>query len=304
MTDTAATWVVLPIAALVGCGAVLAALLDATLAPAKASGPVRVLAAETARLLRQRDRAVVGSDRLLRTVGCALPLTAALLMAPVVPFGGAPAFDQRLGLVWFNTVDVLLWAAWWLIGWGSNSTFGLVGGYRFLAQALAYELPLMFALTSAAVAAGSLSSGAIVGVQQDGWFILQLPIAFVVFLGASAGFATWPPFDHPSGRDAAGGLEAEVAGAEALVLRIGRYSLLAVSAAMGAALFLGGPDGPGLPGWGWSTVKSLILLTALVALRRLPSVPAERAMRAAWVVVLPLTLVQTLVAALIAFGRA
>ena len=303
MTDTASAWVVFPVAALVAIGAVAAALLDAALAPARVAGPVRLLVAETARLLRQRNRTVIGSDRLLRTVGCALPLTAALLMAPVVPFGGAPAFDQRLGLVWFNAIDVLLWAAWWLIGWGSNSAFGLVGGYRFLAQALAYELPLMFALTSAAVAAGSLSSGAIVDAQQNGWFVLQMPIAFVVFLGASAAFASWRPFDHPSGRDVTGGLEVELAGAEVLMLRAGRFALLAVNAAMGAALFLGGPDGPGLPGWAWSTVKTLILLTAVVALRRLPSVPAERAMRAAWVAVLPLTLVQTLIAALIAFGR-
>ena len=303
MTDPAAAWVVFPVAALVACGAVVAALLDAALAPAKVGGPIRVLVAETTRLLRQRSRAVVGSDRLLRAVGCALPLTAALLMASVVPFGGAPAFDQGLGLVWFNAVDVLLWAAWWLIGWGSNSAFGLVGGYRFLAQALAYELPLMFALTSAAVAAGSLSSGEIVAAQWDGWLLVQMPVAFLVFLGASTAFATWGPFDHPAGRDAAGGLEAELAGPELLVLRVGRFALLAVSAAMGAALFLGGPDGPGLPGWGWSTIKTLLLLTALVALRRLPGLPAERVMRAAWTAVLPLTLVQTLVAALIAFWR-
>ena len=64
----------------------------------------------------------------------------------VVPLGEWAIFDLDVGVVWFNAMDVLVWAAVWLTGWGANSAHSLVGGYRFLAHGLGYELPLMFAL--------------------------------------------------------------------------------------------------------------------------------------------------------------
>ncbi len=299
---------VVPTAGLVLAGAVAAATLAAALDTGIAGRPlvvrVQTPILETARLLRQRRRSVVGADEVLRVLGCSLPLTIALLMALVVPFGGAPAANMSIGLVWFNAADVLLWAAWWLVGWGSNSVYALVGGYRFLAQALAYELPLMFSLTTTAVAAGSLDTAAIVGAQHDGWYVLQMPIAAIVYFAAVAAFATWGPFAHPGGVDAAGGLESELAGVDRLLLAVGRYALLVVGAAMGAALFLGGSAGPLLPGWLWSSVKTLAVLMMLLALRRFPVLAAERVMRIAWVVVLPATLAQVLITSVVAAGRA
>lgn len=296
------------VAGLVLAGAVVAATLSAVLDTGTSGRPfaarVQMPMLEAARLFRQRRRSVVGADGLLRVLGCSLPLTIALLMALVVPFGGAPAARMSVGLVWFNAADVLLWAAWWLVGWGSNSVYALVGGYRFLAQALAYELPLMFSLTTTAVAAGSLDTAAIVGAQHGGWFVLQMPVAAVVYFAAVAAFATWGPFADPGGVDAAGGLESELSGFDRLLLAAGRYALLVVGSAMGAALFLGGSTGPLLPGWLWSLVKTLVVLVMLLALRRFPVLAAERVMRIAWVVVLPATLVQVLITSVVAAGRA
>lgn len=289
--------------------AVLAAAMPSMAVPAGAApggfgARVRAPFAETARLLRQRRRVVVGADGLLRTLGCVLPVTMALLMALVVPFDGRPVLDTGLGVVWFNMADVLAWAGWWLIGWGGNSVYALVGGYRFLAQALAYELPLMFALTTAAVAARSVDAAGVVAAQRgDGWYVWQQPVAAVVFVAAVAAFATWGPFAHPVGLDAAGGAEAELSGMDRLLVHVGRYALLAVSAAMGAALFLAGPAGPVLPGWLWALVKTLAVLVLLLGLRRLPAIAAERAMRLSWVIVLPATLLQVLVTAVVTAGR-
>jgi NADH-quinone oxidoreductase subunit H len=304
----AALWAVLPAAGLVLAGAVVAVAISAVLDTGAAGRPLTVRVQtpilEAARLFRQRRRRVVGADGVLRVLGCSLPLTIALLMALVVPFGGAPAANMSIGLVWFNAADVLLWAAWWLVGWGSNSAYALVGGYRFLAQALAYELPLMFSLTTTAVAAGSLDTAAIVDAQHDGWYVLQMPVAAVVYFAAVAAFATWGPFAHPGGVDAAGGLESELSGFDRLLLAVGRYALLSVGAAMGAALFLGGSAGPMLPGWLWSLVKTLAVLVMLMALRRFPVLAAERVMRIAWVFVLPATLAQVLITSVVAAGRA
>lgn len=306
MTVSAApAWTVVLVAVLVAAGATAAAVLDALLDPAGRAAPVGLRAGrpvwEAARLMRQRRRTTSLPDALLWRAGTALPLLVALLMAVVVPVGSAVAADLSVGLVWFNAMDVLLWAAFWLAGWGPNSVYGLVGGYRFLAQALAYELPLMFALTAPAVAASSLRVGDVVAAQQHGWFVLQMPVAAVVFLGSVAGFSVWGPFSYPNGPDIAGGVVAETSGADRLLLLVGRYALLAAGSAMAVALFLGGGAGPFLPGWVWSLVKTGLVLAMLVWWRRRQPVwRADEVMRAAWLTVLPLTLLQVLFVSVLA----
>lgn len=288
---------------LLGLSAV-AAVVDGLLAPSLGAGPARRAARpvwEAARLLRQRRRTPVAADRLLWRIGVAGPLVVAFLMVAVIPVGGRVVSDLPVGVVWFNAMDVVLWAVVWLAGWGPNSVYGLVGGYRFLAQALGYELPLMFALTAPAVAAGSLRVGDVVAAQRPLWFVVEMPVAFVVFVGAVAAFSVWGPLAYPAGPAIAGGVLAEPSGADRLVLLAGRYALLAAGSGMAVALFLGGGAGPLLPGWAWSLVKTVVVLAGLVALRgRLPVLRADRWMRLAWVVVLPATLLQVLVASVIA----
>lgn len=298
----AALWAVPLAAALLMLTAAAAAVLDAALDPVRPAGAAALARPvhETARMLRQRRRTTVAPDELLWRVGTAGPLVIALLMAVVIPIGGASVADLSVGLVWFNAMDVLVWAAIWLAGWGPNSAFGLVGGYRFLAQALCYELPLMFALTAPAVAAHSLEVGDIVAAQSGLWYAAWMPVAFAVFLVSVAGFAVWGPLGYPAGTDIAGGVFAEASGSDRLLLLAGRYALLAAGAAMGTALFLGGGAGPLLPGWLWSVLKTLLLLAVLVALRRrLPVLRADRIATTAWVVVLPAVLVQLLIVSLV-----
>lgn len=306
--SSSGAWTVLLAAAAVGAFAFGAAVLDSVLDPAtvgrgageRLGRPVW----EAARLLRQRRRRVVAADGLLRTVGVGAPLVIALLMSIVVPLGARSVSDLSVGVVWFNAMDVLLWASWWLLGWGSNSAFALVGGYRFLAQALAYELPLMFAMTAPAAAASSVRVGDVVAAQHGQWFVVQMPVAAAVFAGSVVAFSAWGPFDYPLGADAVGGVAAELSGVDRLVLGAGRYALLAVGAAMTAVLFLGGSDGPVLPGWAWSLVKTSAVLVVFVAVRRrLATLRADRIMRVAWLIVLPLTLAQVLVTAVIAVAK-
>lgn len=296
-------WV--PVAAvLVAAGAATAAVLDALLDPVPgATSRARVARPvwETARLLRQRRHTTDHPDMLLWRAGVAGPLAAALLMAVVVPVGGTVLADLDVGVVWFNAIDVTLWAVWWLAGWGPNSVWGLVGGYRFLAQALSYELPLMFALIAPATAASSLRLSEIVAAQHDLWFIVQMPVAFAVFCAAVVAFSVWGPFSAPAGVDIAGGVTAEAAAVDRLLLTAGRYALLAVGAAMAVALFLGGGSGPALPAWCWTVVKTLLVLAALVAVRRrVPAMRAEPLATLGWLVVLPATLLQVLIVAGIA----
>ncbi len=296
--------------------ATLTAALDAGLNPVTTRGrdagssarrwgaALRLPVVQTARLLRQRRRTTIAADRLLWRVGViGLPVVA-LLMAALVPIGPATVADSSVGIVWFNALDVTVWALVWMAGWGPNSVFGLVGGYRFLAQALAYELPLMFALTAPAVAAGSLRLSDVVAAQDGLWFVVWMPVAFVVFCLAVTGFAVWGPLSHPAGGDIAGGVFAELSGVDRLLMLAGRYALLTAGAAIGVTLFLGGGSGPVLPEWLWLAVKTLLLSAALIGLgRRLPTLRADRFVEIGWLILLPATLLQVLVVAVIATGQ-
>ncbi len=266
-----------------------------------AVGPVR----EGARLLITQRRTTLAADTVLwRLGGAALPV-AALLAAVVVPLGERPVADLGIGVVWFNAMEVVAWAAVWMVGWGANSALSLVGGYRFVVQGLAYELPHMFAIITAALGAESLRVTTIVEAQRDLWFVVVMPAAFAAFLLSAAAMAFWGPFDAPVGGDLAGGAAAELSGVDRLLFVGGRWLLLVVAAAMAVPLFLGGGHGPLLPAWGWVAVKTAAVLGLLVWLRhRLPTVRMDRYLEFAWVVLIPLTIAQALVVAIIVLAQA
>ena len=264
-----------------------------------AAGPAAPLR-DAARMLVQQPRRVPGDDALLIRLGLlGLPVAAAL-MALVTPVGGYVVSNSTIGVVVFNLADVFVWVGLWMIGWGSNSVFGLVGGYRFLVQALAYELPHMFALTAVATGARSLDVGDVVGAQEGLWFVVWMPVAFVAYLVAALGLSAWGPFGAARSRDIAGGIGAELAGVDQLMLRGGRLLLLTATTAMAVPLFLGGGAGPLLPAWLWSLLKMAVVLGGLIWLgERGPTVRMERFTEQAWLWLLPATLAQAGVVAVV-----
>jgi NADH-quinone oxidoreductase subunit H len=258
---------------------------------------------EVARLFVGQRRRTIAADTVLGRIGGGVLPVAALLAAAVLPLGERPVADLSVGVVWFNAMEVLAWAAVWMVGWGSNSALGLVGGYRFVAQGLAYELPHMFAIITAALGAESLRLTGIVDAQRELWFVVIMPVAFAVYLVSAAAMAFWGPFDAPVARDVAGGAAVELSGVDRLVFLGGRWSLLVVAAAMAVPLFLGGGAGPWLPAWAWVAVKTAAVLALLLWLRhRFPTVRMDRYVELAWVVLIPLTIAQALAVALVVLG--
>ena len=80
--------------------------------------------------------------------------------------------------------------------------------------------------------------------------------------------------------------------------------LLVAAAAMAVPLFLGGGHGPWLPAWAWVLLKTAAVLVVLVWLRhRLPTIRMDRWAEISWIVLVPLTIVQALVVALVVLAR-
>ncbi|MFR9799927.1 NADH-quinone oxidoreductase subunit H [Streptomyces sp. MS06] len=306
MVEAGAWWTLLAAPATLLTLAGLAVAGEALLDARDAGRPVRVALllgpfADVPRALLARPRSLPAPDMWLWRAGAVIVPVAAVLSTLVIPFGGVAVADVSVGVVWFNAMEVLTWAGLWLAGWGPNAAFSLVGGYRFVAQGLAYELPLMFALISAATGARSLRVADIAAAQHGLWYAVWMPFAFVVYLAGVLAFSFLGPFAYPAGRDIADGVLGETSGVDRLLLRAGRRLWLAAGAAMAVPLFLGGGAGPGLPAWAWQTAKTLLVLGLLVWLsRRLPVLRADRYVELAWVVLLPLAVLQTLVPAVAA----
>jgi len=306
----APVWSVLVLPALLGVGAFAAVVFDVALETGaagrlvSASAAVSVPLRAVVRLLITQRRTTTAADAVLWRTGVVLVPVLAVLAGLVLPLGGVAVSDLAVGVVWFNAMEILAWAAVWMAGWGPNAVLSLVGGYRFVAQGLAYELPHMFALITAATGAGTLRVGGIVEAQSGLWFVVWMPIAFVVYLLSAMAMAFWGPFDAPLGRDLAGGAAGELSGVDRLVYLGGRWVLLVVAVAMSVPLFLGGGHGPWLPGWAWTVLKTAGVLGVVVWFgRRFPTVRMERFAELAWVVLIPLTILQALVVALVVLIR-
>jgi NADH-quinone oxidoreductase subunit H len=301
---------VLVLPAVLAVAVVATVALDAALS-SRAAGTVQPVTAavglplrEVARLLVGQRRSTVAADGVLWRAGVITLPVAGLLAALVLPLGFTSVADLAVGVVWFNAMEILAWAAVWMAGWGPNSALSLVGGYRFVAQGLAYELPHMFALITAATAAGTLRVGGIVEAQAGLWFVVWMPVAFVVYLLSAMAMAFWGPFAAPIGGDLAGGAAGELSGVDRLLFFGGRWLLLVVAAVMAVPLFLGGGNGPLLPAWLWTIVKTAAVLAAIVWLgRRFPTVRMDRFVEIAWMVLIPLTILQALVVALVVLAR-
>ncbi|WP_372337692.1 NADH-quinone oxidoreductase subunit H [Streptomyces sp. MK5] len=309
MVEAGAWWTLLAAPSMLLALAMLAVAVDALLDARIAGRPLTPAAAVrpflgVPRALLAQPRRLPAPDVLLWRAGVVTVPVAAVLSTLVIPFGNVAVADLSVGVVWFNAMEVLTWAGLWLAGWGPNAVFSLVGGYRFVAQGLAYQLPMMLALISTATGAQSLRVGEIAAAQHGLWYAVWMPVAFAAYLAGVLAFSFLGPFAYPAGRDLAGGVLSEASGVDLLLLQAGRWLWLAAGAAMAVPLFLGGGAGPGLPPWAWTLVKTLLVLAVLVAaVRRLPVIRADRYVELAWVVLVPLTIVQALVPALVDLNR-
>lgn len=293
---------------LIGLGAV-AAVFDAAGGAHAAGRPLASALAtparEALRLLATQRVTTRLPDALLWRIGSAAPLVVAVLASVTVPLApGLVLADLSIGVVWWTAFVALLWVAVHLCGWGANSALPMVAGYRFVAQALAYEMPLAITIVAVALPAESLSLSQIAAAQSGLWYVVWIPAGFLVYLLCAAALSFWGPFATPLGADAAGGVLAELAGPERLLFLAGRYTVLGASAWFAVPLFLGGGAGPLLPAWLWTVLKTLAVLALLVGVRwRLPLVRMDRFEELAWVVLIPVTLAQLFVVCVIVLLR-
>jgi NADH-quinone oxidoreductase subunit H len=218
----------------------------------------------------------------------------ALAFVPLAP--GLVVADADTGFVAYSAAIAFVMIAVFLHGWSPNSPFALHGAYRYGAQALSFQIPFLLAMLATTLPAESLSIVRIVEAQEPLWNVVRQPLGLPLYLLVGLGVSFWGPLNLPDAADLAGGTSVEDSGPARLLWGAARSSMLVAVAAMGAASFLGGWFGPVLPGPVWMILKTLALLAIIViAGHVLARVRIESFVIVAWVVLIPLALLNVFV---------
>jgi NADH-quinone oxidoreductase subunit H len=237
------------------------------------------------------------ADRKVFSLAPAVALVPYLLVLLVIPVGpGWVAVDLDIGLFFALAVLSLAVLGSIMAGWSSANKYALLGGLRTAAQLMAYELPLVLAASSVAMAAGTLSLSGIVVAWQPWWLAWQAAAAVVFFVAGLAELAR-PPFDMPvADSEIVLGPFTEYTGLRFALFLLAEYAGIVVLCALTAVLFLGGWRGPfasDVLGPVWLLAKVFLLAFVVIWLRvSNPRLRADQLQRLAWQVLVPVTLAQ------------
>ncbi|MFF5210373.1 NADH-quinone oxidoreductase subunit NuoH [Streptosporangium sp. NPDC000396] len=217
-----------------------------------------------------------------------------LLVMVVIPVGpGLVGVDLDVGLFFVLAVMGVGVLGSIMAGWSSANKYSLLGGMRSAAQLMAYELPLVLAASSVAMAAGTLSLPGIVEAWQWWWLPWQA-IGGVVFFTAGLAELRRPPFDMPiADSEIIMGPMTEYTGMRFALFMLAEYAGIIVVSALTSVLFLGGWHGPFLPGPVWMLIKVFVLVFVVIWVRvSYPRLREDQLQKLTWVGLVPLALLQ------------
>ncbi|WP_088318789.1 complex I subunit 1 family protein [Kineosporia sp. R_H_3] len=229
-----------------------------------------------------------------------VPYLVALSVIPLSPTLVAADIDAALLFVLAASAVGVLGTL--MGGWSSANKYALIGALRASAQLLAYELPLVLAASSFAMAAGTLSIVGIGEAWSPWWLVWQAPAAFVLFLAGVAELQR-PPFDMPvADSEIVAGPWTEYTGLRFALFLLAEYAGILVISALTAVLYLGGWNGPwaGTLGPVWMLVKTFLVAVVVIWFRvTFPRLREDQLQRLAWGVLVPTALVQLALTAVV-----
>jgi NADH-quinone oxidoreductase subunit H len=268
-------------------------------------GPMGLLQplADVLKLVGKEDVRPMGRDNILYIAAPAIMVVAAIMAFAVIPV--SPDFSilgrKITGYIVNLNVGVLYifarggMTAYGIVlgGWASNSKYSLLGAMRSAAQLISYEMALGFSLVGVFLVSGSVNLNDIVRAQSNGpWFIVLQPLGFVLYAIAATAEVNRAPFDLPEAeQELVAGYLTEYGGLKWGFYFLGEYINMVTVSAIAATLFLGGWNGPLLPGFMWFLLKVGAMIFLLFWLRAtLPRLRYDRLMALGWKVLLPLSL--------------
>ena len=232
----------------------------------------------------------------------------------VLPMGrNMVLVDLDAGLLFYFAMGASSELAVFMAGWSSRNKYSLLGAMRAVAQMISYEVPLLMSSVVVVMITGSLSLTKIVEAQNHytwglpHWYIFT-PWGFAGFLMyaiATTAETNRSPFDLPEGEsELVAGYHTEYSGFKFALFFLGEYVAMFSISGLGTTLFLGGWSAPfwfltWVPAWIWVFSKLMLSIFVFIWMRgTLPRLRQDQLMNFAWKFVLPMCLVNLLVAGL------
>jgi NADH-quinone oxidoreductase subunit H len=253
------------------------------------------------------------ADHVVHLLAPLVLVLAAFLVYSVLPIGrNMVIVNLDAGVLFFFAIGSMVELAVFMAGWSSRSKYSLLGAMRAVAQMISYEVPLVLASVVVIMAAGSLSTVAIVEKQAGytwglpHWYVFT-PwgfAGFVLFMIAATAESNRSPFDLPEGEsEIIAGYYIEYSGFKFALFFLGEYLGMFATSALAITLFLGGWSAPfsfmtWVPSYLWFFLKLLVIIAAFIWVRgTFPRLRMDQLMGFAWKFMLPMTLLNLLTAA-------
>ncbi len=277
-------------------------------------GPFGILQplADGIKSLTKEDVVPHAADRVVHFLAPVVLVLAAFSLYAVLPVGRNMVLaNLDAGVLFFFAVSSVMELTIFMAGWSSRNKYSLLGAMRAIAQMISYEVPLILASVTVIMAAGSLSTVAIVEKQAGysgilpHWFVFT-PwgfAGFVLFMIAATAESNRSPFDLPEGEsEIIAGYYTEYSGFKFALFFLGEYIGMFAISGLGITLFLGGWTAPlsfltWIPSYLWFFAKLLTLTAVFIWVRgTLPRLRMDQLMNFAWKFMLPMALLNLVTA--------
>ncbi len=263
--------------------------------------------ADGIKMLIKEDIVPRGADGVLHFLAPVIIVVPPLMIYSVLPLGpGMAALPMEPGVLFFFALSGISGVAIFLAGWASHNKFSLLGGMRAVAQLVSYEVPLLLSMVVVVMAAGTLSTDALVEWQTGGrWFVFT-PwglAGFLVFFTAGLAEVNRTPFDLPEAEsELVAGFHTEYSGFKFALFYLAEFISAVAIAGLTVTLFLGGWSLPGADRYPLLAPivflsKAAVLVVVMVWFRgTFPRLRVDQVMTFSWKFLLPVALVNIIVA--------
>ena len=277
-------------------------------------GPLGILqpVADGIKSLTKEDIVPLTADGIVHFLAPVVLVVAVFLGFAVLPIGRNMVLaDFDAGLLFFFAIGASTELSIFMAGWSSRNKYSLLGAMRAVAQMISYEVPLLLSSVVIVMITGSLSTVKIVEAQGGftgifpHWYVFT-PwgfAGFVLFTIAALAETNRSPFDLPEGEsELVAGYFTEYSGFKFALFFLGEYLGMFSIAGFAITLFLGGWGAPlsvlsFVPSWLWFFAKLLGAIAFFIWLRgTMPRLRQDQLMNFAWKFMLPMALLNLLVA--------
>ncbi len=252
------------------------------------------------------------ADKILFLLAPIFLMGSVFMMLVAIPMGAVfvngqeypiVATEMDISVLYIEAMSTVSVFGAFLVSYGSNNKYGLLGAFRNFARMVGYEVPLGISVISVAIMAGSLNIVEVAQAQSPIWFIFLQPLGFIVFFVALMADMGRLPFDqNESEEELTAGWITEVSSMGMGFPFFAEYIHMILGSFLVVLFFLGGWNLPGFitsnPVLGFIVptvyflLKVNLVILFIIAIRwSVPRYRIDQVVNLTWKKLLPISLI-------------